>query len=331
MSEYLVIIFIAFAGFCLSAYLRHKKQRKTEHLVCPFRGNCTEVIQSRYAKFFGIPVEMLGLSYYSVVALGYGLSLLWTSPESAVVPVLLFFASTFALVFSFYLTFLQLVTLKKICTWCLLSATFCLSIFLLSLHAASPDVVPTLLQYTEVIATLHTLAMAFGLCASTFSDIFFFRFIQDDRISGDETSILHTFAQTIWLALGMMIMTGLALYLPQMAVYNASPAFLLEIVLVAVILINGSFLNLFVAPRFSRITSGEEHDHEDGELHKTKRLVFILGPISLVSWYLAFLLDSVGAMPFSFADGLIFYVFCLALSIFIGHVVLTHLDEKKSV
>ncbi len=49
MSEYIVIIFVAFAGLFLATYLMHKKRRKTEHLICPLKGNCSEVIQSKYS------------------------------------------------------------------------------------------------------------------------------------------------------------------------------------------------------------------------------------------------------------------------------------------
>lgn len=328
MNESLFIIFIAFAGFCLSSYLRHKKKRTSEHLVCPFRGNCTEVIHSRYGSFFGIPVELLGFVYYAAMAIGYGITLIWNSPISNTLSILLFLASTFAVVFSFYLTFIQLVTLKKICTWCLLSAMFCLSIFLLALQGSSEEVIPLLFTYRNILSTLHVLAMAFGLCASTFSDIFFFKFLQDNRISAEETSILHTFSQTIWLALGMMIMTGLGLYLPEIHSYNASPAFLLEVIAIVVILINGSFLNLFVAPKFSTITSGDVHEHQEGELRKTKHLVFILGPISLISWYVAFLLDTLNPKMLSFEDGVVYFFLLIVVGIYLAHILECQLDER---
>ena len=75
MIDVISIIFFAFFGFLLAYYLHHKKVEKAEVFVCPLRGSCSEVIESRYSKFFGVPVELLGMIYYAVIAVGYGLLL----------------------------------------------------------------------------------------------------------------------------------------------------------------------------------------------------------------------------------------------------------------
>ena len=51
MIESVSIIFIAFSGFFLAAYLFHKKRRKHEPFICPLRANCSEVMQRNYSKF----------------------------------------------------------------------------------------------------------------------------------------------------------------------------------------------------------------------------------------------------------------------------------------
>lgn len=126
---YLVIIFAAFAGFLIAFYISHKKRSK-ETLVCPLNSNCNTVIHSEYSRFFGIPVENLGLLYYGFIALTYGVFLV--APDlallSLVVSILAF--TTGAFLFSLYLTAVQLFALHEICTWCLCSAALCTIIFI---------------------------------------------------------------------------------------------------------------------------------------------------------------------------------------------------------
>ena len=125
---YLIIIFVSFAGFILSIYIRHKKVTK-ETLTCPFHSNCETVIFSNYSKFFGIPVELIGIAYYLIVGISYGIFLGFggTMPQFLVLGILSMTAAAF--LFSLYLTFLQAFTLKQWCAWCLISAGFCTTIF----------------------------------------------------------------------------------------------------------------------------------------------------------------------------------------------------------
>jgi len=136
MPAYILIIFIGFTGFLLSHYIAHKKRRKDEHFVCPLRASCTEVVHSDYSRFLGIPVEYLGMIYYGFIAVGYGL--LASSLNFALLAIVIFSISTFAFLFSVYLTFVQIFILKKLCTWCLISAFFCLMIFLIALFTTFP-------------------------------------------------------------------------------------------------------------------------------------------------------------------------------------------------
>src|SRR3989338_8678550 len=111
MIESIFIIFISFSGFFLAAYLFHKKRRKHEPFICPLRANCSEVMQSNNSKFLGIPVEVLGLCYYAVLALVHGLVLMQESLRW--LDVYLLIVSSIALLFSLYLTAIQIVALRK--------------------------------------------------------------------------------------------------------------------------------------------------------------------------------------------------------------------------
>ena len=139
MNTNIIIIFLAFFGFCLSMYLRHKKIYKKEPFICPMKGNCTAVIHSEFSKLYGIPVECIGIAYYGFIAIAYGFVTFFVENQTNLLRSL-FVISTLAFCFSMYLTFVQVVLLKKLCTWCLLSATFCTVIFLLALQHISTHI-----------------------------------------------------------------------------------------------------------------------------------------------------------------------------------------------
>lgn len=135
MNSTFYVIPVACLGFLLASFIRYKKVRKTEKLVCPLKGRCEEVVHSEYATIVGIPVECLGMTYYAIVAIGYGY-LLYVEHDDTWISQVLFFLSSGAFCFSLYLTFIQVALLRKLCTWCLLSASFCMIIFLLLINKA---------------------------------------------------------------------------------------------------------------------------------------------------------------------------------------------------
>lgn len=132
LPYYIIIIFLAFCGFLIASYIRHHKKNIAEALVCPLKANCDTVIHSDYSKIFGIPVEVLGMIYYSLIAVGYGLAIIFPNLETPIVASGLMFATVCAFVFSIYLTLIQAFALRNWCTWCLFSAAICFLIFILA-------------------------------------------------------------------------------------------------------------------------------------------------------------------------------------------------------
>ena len=133
-AYYIIIIFLAFGGFLIAIYIRHHKKNIKEALVCPFKANCDTVIHSDYSKFLGMPVEVLGMLYYGLVALSYGAFIIFPKLANDFSIFLIHFASISAFVFSIYLTLVQAFALKNWCTWCLISATISASIFFISVY-----------------------------------------------------------------------------------------------------------------------------------------------------------------------------------------------------
>ena len=133
-SSSVILIFLAFIGFAIAFYIRHHKKNIKEALVCPLKANCDTVIHSDYSKFLGIPVELLGLIYYGLVAISYGLFVVLPETATSLTIFMIHLASVLAFLFSIYLTLVQAFALKNWCTWCLISATISASIFIISFY-----------------------------------------------------------------------------------------------------------------------------------------------------------------------------------------------------
>ena len=131
--EIIFTIFISLLGlygFILASHIHSKKAQKTK-LVCPMRSNCDTVIHSDYSTIFGISVEILGMIYYAFIGGVYGIIFL-TGYSSHILFFVLMWLSCGAVIFSTYLVLVQALVLRQWCTWCLMSASITILIFLIS-------------------------------------------------------------------------------------------------------------------------------------------------------------------------------------------------------
>lgn len=125
---YLVIVVAACAGFCIAQHIRSKKQAQ-EHLVCPIGFDCDAVVRSKYSRVLGVPVELGGMFYYALIMVSYAFFYFAPTLLSPVLSLAVLITSGGAVLFSLYLTGVQLFALKEWCSWCLASAAMCAVIF----------------------------------------------------------------------------------------------------------------------------------------------------------------------------------------------------------
>lgn len=317
-----VIILSALGGFSLASYI-HRKKSSGETILCPLKSDCEAVVKSDYSKFFGLPLEFFGMAYYAVIAISYGFLLFMPEYASDLFVFLVFGASLSAFLFSVYLTFIQAFVLRQWCLWCLTSAGLCTIILLSALWASQIGFVELLDKYRLTILIFHSLGAAIGLGVATVADILFFRFLKDFKISDFEAQVLRVLSQAIWLALAVIVLAGIGLYLPSAEALALSPKFLVKMIIVAVIIVNGAFLNLLVSPKLVRISFGGKHEHEAGELRRERRMAFAMGAVSIVSWYSAFILGLLKKVPLSFPVLLSIYA-----GLLIAAVVASRIMEK---
>jgi hypothetical protein len=159
------------------------------------------------------------------------------------------------------------------------------------------------------------LGLALGFGGAMITDILFFRFLRDFRISAFESDVMRTLSQVIWLGLSILVISGVGLYLPQMEVLNASSKFLTKVTVVAVILINGAFLNLVISPRLVSMSFAALPPEAAGKMALFRRFAFALGSVSFTSWYTAFILGVTRSVPIGYLPMLSIYLFALAVAV----------------
>lgn len=324
---FFLTVTVALGGFALAGYI-YKTKAKQENLVCPLDGSCDAVVTSKYSKFVGVPVELLGVLYYGFTTILYLLFFFQIIPYTTGLSLVSVLLGLSGGLFSLYLISVQAFTLRQWCTWCVGSAFLSLLIALLSVFASEMSFVAVLIEYKSVVVILHALVAALGVGGALITDVFFFKFLRDYRIAGEESDTLDTFSQIMWVALTGLVVTGFALFLTNTAGYLTSSKFLVKMIAVLVIGVNGGVLNLLIAPRIHEITFGGKHVHHEGELARLRKAAFATGAISISSWLLVFVLGSLRMIPYTVAEGLGLYALVLALAI-AGSQVYAHILSKR--
>jgi uncharacterized membrane protein len=133
---------LSLAGMGISAYLTWT-HLANQSVACGQSQDCDIVQQSIYSEIAGIPVALFGLIAYAVL---FVLTLLRgrvPDPWDDYVPLAVFGISLIGMLYSAYLTYLELFVIYAICRWCVSSAIIITAIFALSLPDLKAEVDPS--------------------------------------------------------------------------------------------------------------------------------------------------------------------------------------------
>jgi uncharacterized membrane protein len=127
----MIVAALALAGIFISTYLTLYKLGMIGELSCSI-GSCETVNTSRWSAFLGLPVAAWGLFFYLDV---FGVALVGTMPRlenEPLISIVLVAEAAIGVIFSIWLTYLELAVIHAICIWCVTSAIVVLLIFLVS-------------------------------------------------------------------------------------------------------------------------------------------------------------------------------------------------------
>ncbi|MEP7343907.1 MAG: vitamin K epoxide reductase family protein [Gemmatimonadaceae bacterium] len=140
MTKRMLLALMAMAGVAIATYLTLYKTGAIGELVCTV-GSCETVNTSKWSVFLGFPVAAWGLAFYVLllaVTLA-GVQDRWSS--SLAVSRALVGLTAWGVLFSGWLTYLELFVIHAICVWCVTSAVLVAAMFAVSL-----------LEYREQVA-----------------------------------------------------------------------------------------------------------------------------------------------------------------------------------
>lgn len=125
----IVTIISAIIGLVDSIYLTWVKLSNTAAYCLPGVGDCETVNNSRYAAINGIPIALLGaLAYLTILVVL--LSERGIAFFASYGPLAIFGISLIGVIYSAYLTYLELAILHAVCPFCVLSAITMTIIFI---------------------------------------------------------------------------------------------------------------------------------------------------------------------------------------------------------
>jgi uncharacterized membrane protein len=127
----MIVAALALAGIFISLYLTLYKIGVIGELSCSI-GSCETVNLSKWSRFLGLPVAAWGLFFYLDV---FAIALVGTMPRfenEPLISLVLTAEAAVGVLFSAWLTYLELAVINAICIWCVTSAVVVTLIFLTS-------------------------------------------------------------------------------------------------------------------------------------------------------------------------------------------------------
>ncbi len=122
---------VALVGFFVALYLALYKTGVIGSLACGADGGCQRVQLSKWGDLMGIPVATWGVGFYAVVFAIAFMLVLERWADSRRLSLALLVLTGWGVLFSAWLTYLELFVIKAICRYCVVSAVIAVVLFVL--------------------------------------------------------------------------------------------------------------------------------------------------------------------------------------------------------
>lgn len=132
MTRRMATALVALVGLFVALYLWMYKAGLIGALACG-AGQCETVQLSRWATLLSLPVAAWGVGFYAVVFLVAFLMVQERFAESRNLSLTLLALTGWGVLFSAWLTYVELFVIHAICRWCVVSAVIAVVLFVLAL------------------------------------------------------------------------------------------------------------------------------------------------------------------------------------------------------
>ena len=131
MTRRMLTALVALVGLFVAVYLALYKAGAIGTLACG-SGGCETVQLSHWSVFLGLPVASWGVGFYALV---FGVAFAGTTERfasSKPVALLMLVLTAWGVIYSAWLTYLELFVIHAICRWCVGSACIAVALFALT-------------------------------------------------------------------------------------------------------------------------------------------------------------------------------------------------------
>ena len=127
------------------------------------------------------------------------------------------------------------------------------------------------------------------------SDALFSFYSHNKKLSHSEIHTLRILSRVVWGGLLIIVLSGAGLFLSDVPRYIVSVKFLVKMTVMVVLLVNGWILHKYISALM--IKRGFLSDHK---YTGARKLAFICGAISVVSWLSLCVLGVIDSLPFTY-------------------------------
>ncbi|MGQ0537885.1 MAG: vitamin K epoxide reductase family protein [Gemmatimonadaceae bacterium] len=131
MNKRQLVAVLALLGLLVASYLSLYKAGAIAQLTCTV-GSCETVQLSRWATLLGLPVALWGVLFYVALLVLAMLGVQGRWADSRGMSVALALLTGWGVLFSAWLTYLELFVIRAICQWCVVSALLVTAAFVVS-------------------------------------------------------------------------------------------------------------------------------------------------------------------------------------------------------
>jgi hypothetical protein len=144
----------------------------------------------------------------------------------------------------------------------------------------------------------HLFGVALGAGGALFSAAIFFQVIHDGRVNKTELTFLNMASVLVTVGLGLLILTGLSMFLLESERYLASTKFLAKMTIIGILAINGFLIHQFHLPILKKYS--DEFLPRIPEFRIKSKYMYIGGAVSMTSWSTALVLGVLPSVPYSY-------------------------------
>jgi hypothetical protein len=167
-----------------------------------------------------------------------------------------------------------------------------------------------------IYVILHIFGAIIGAGGAYMSDLTFMYSAKDYSFSSLEINFLKLGIIMIWFGLGLLIVSGILLFLLSPAEYASSSKFQLKMFIVAVLTLNGFIFHLIHMPVLKRAIGKKL----SLEFKSKSPAIYICGAISIVSWTLTIILGILREIPYTFLQGILGYMAVLSAAMVVSEI-----------